>query len=72
VSALEAIAARISASVSEPIAIGDEQVRIGASVGIALASPGSCSMDVFLDAADAALYAVKAHERGGWRLTVLN
>jgi diguanylate cyclase (GGDEF)-like protein/PAS domain S-box-containing protein len=69
--ALEAIAARISESVARPFAVGDARVAIGASVGIAHASPGSCSIDVLMEAADAALYAVKAGGRGGWRIGLL-
>jgi diguanylate cyclase (GGDEF)-like protein/PAS domain S-box-containing protein len=72
VAALEAIAARISESVGRPFAVGEERVTIGASVGIAHASPGSCSIDVLMDAADAALYAVKAGGRGGWRVGALS
>ena len=63
---LGVIASRIAASIANPFAVGDERVTIGASVGIAHASPGSCSIDLLMDAADAALYAVKAAGRGGW------
>jgi diguanylate cyclase (GGDEF)-like protein/PAS domain S-box-containing protein len=69
--ALEAIAARISGSVSRPFAVGDARVGIGASVGIAHAAPGGCSIDVLMEAADSALYAVKADGRGGWRVGML-
>lgn len=38
------------------------------SVGIAHALPGSCSIDLLLEAADAALYQAKAGGRGGWSM----
>ena len=64
---LQSVAERLTAVVREPIRIGDESVRISASVGIAVAPPGECSIDVLLDAADSALYSVKESARGGWR-----
>jgi diguanylate cyclase (GGDEF)-like protein/PAS domain S-box-containing protein len=69
---LEAIAARIAQSIGRSFAVGDQRVTIGASVGIAHASPGSCSIDVLMEAADAALYAVKAGGRGGWQVGLLS
>jgi diguanylate cyclase (GGDEF)-like protein len=68
---LQAVASRISKAVAQPIMVGDERVEIGASVGVASAEPGSCSIGVLLDAADGALYAVKASGRGGWRVGLL-
>lgn len=64
---LSAVAERLTAEVRRPITIGDEVVQLSASVGVALAPPGECSIDVLLEAADAALYSVKETERGGWR-----
>ncbi|MGH9169852.1 MAG: diguanylate cyclase domain-containing protein [Acidimicrobiales bacterium] len=65
---LKAVASRISNSIAQPIIVGDERIEIGASVGVAHAAPGSCSIDVLIDAADTALYAVKANGRGGWQI----
>jgi GGDEF domain-containing protein len=64
---LQSVAERLTAVVRDPIPIGDESVSISASVGIAVAPPGGCSIDVLLDAADSALYSVKETARGGWR-----
>jgi diguanylate cyclase (GGDEF)-like protein len=64
---LSSVAERLTAAVRRPIAIGDEVVQLSASVGVALAPPGECSIDVLLEAADAALYSVKETDRGGWR-----
>jgi diguanylate cyclase (GGDEF)-like protein/PAS domain S-box-containing protein len=65
---LQSVAERLTAAVRGPIAIGDERVEISASVGLALAPPGRCSIDVLLDAADAALYTAKETERGTWQI----
>jgi diguanylate cyclase (GGDEF)-like protein/PAS domain S-box-containing protein len=64
---LQSVAERLTAVVREPIQIGDELVAISASVGVAVAPPGQCSIDALLDAADSALYSVKESARGGWR-----
>jgi diguanylate cyclase (GGDEF)-like protein/PAS domain S-box-containing protein len=65
---LTALAGRLVAAVADPVQVGDEQVTIGVSAGISLARPGSCSIDAVVEAADAALYEVKAAGKGGWRL----
>jgi diguanylate cyclase (GGDEF)-like protein/PAS domain S-box-containing protein len=65
---LELMAERLTQSFNEPIAIGDELVRVGGSIGISYAPPGACSTDVLIEAADAALYSVKASGRGHWRV----
>jgi diguanylate cyclase (GGDEF)-like protein/PAS domain S-box-containing protein len=64
---LSSVAERLTAEVRRPITIGDEVVQLSASVGVALAPPGECSIDVLLEAADAALYSVKESDPGGWR-----
>jgi diguanylate cyclase (GGDEF)-like protein/PAS domain S-box-containing protein len=70
-SVLQSVAERLTGAVRGPIAIGDEQVHISASVGLAFAPPGRCSIDVLLDAADAALYDAKETERGTWKVADL-
>jgi diguanylate cyclase (GGDEF)-like protein len=65
---LEAIAARLIGHVAEPLAIEGLTLEVGASVGVAVAEPGSVSGDALVEAADAALYEVKAGAKGGWRL----
>jgi diguanylate cyclase (GGDEF)-like protein len=66
---MQALAARLVEAISRPIALGDEELQVGASVGISLAAPGACSIDVLVDAADAALYEVKSGDKGGWHLS---
>jgi diguanylate cyclase (GGDEF)-like protein len=68
---LHTIAERLTATVRRPIRVGDETIAISASVGLATAPPGQCSIDVLLEAADAALYTVKESARGGWRVADL-
>jgi diguanylate cyclase (GGDEF)-like protein len=65
---LEDLAERLVSVVRAPIAIGDQEVSVGASVGVAMAEPASCSIDVLIDAADRALYRVKGANKGGWEL----
>jgi diguanylate cyclase (GGDEF)-like protein/PAS domain S-box-containing protein len=63
---LEALAERLLDAIGPPIVVGDTEVRVGASMGIAAAAPGTCSIDVLIDAADQALYQVKTSRKGGW------
>ncbi len=66
VAALEMLAERLLVTLRAPVTIGDREVTVGASIGIAAAQPGSCSIDVLVDAADRALYEVKGSQKGGW------
>jgi diguanylate cyclase (GGDEF)-like protein/PAS domain S-box-containing protein len=66
--ALAAVAERLTATVCRPVTIDDESVTVGASVGIAFAPPGACSIDALVEAADAALYDAKHEHRGGYRV----
>jgi diguanylate cyclase (GGDEF)-like protein len=65
--ALDAVATRVTAAMQSPIAVGRDRVTVGASVGIAYAAPGACTVDELIEAADAALYKVKETGRGAWR-----
>jgi diguanylate cyclase (GGDEF)-like protein/PAS domain S-box-containing protein len=65
--ALGEVAARITQSVAEPIEVGGEVVRVGATVGIASSPPGGLSIDALVDAADGALYEAKAADKGSYR-----
>ncbi|MCZ2859209.1 putative bifunctional diguanylate cyclase/phosphodiesterase [Blastococcus sp. VKM Ac-2987] len=58
------LADRLIASVSEPIATGTVQVRIGASIGVAVSRDGGTDADVLFAEADTAAYRAKAHGRG--------
>jgi diguanylate cyclase (GGDEF)-like protein/PAS domain S-box-containing protein len=66
--ALVSVAGRLTAAVEQSIQIDGESVSVGASVGIALAPPGSCTIDALVEAADGALYEAKRDERGGCRV----
>jgi diguanylate cyclase (GGDEF)-like protein/PAS domain S-box-containing protein len=65
--AAEQAADRLLAAVEEPFVVSTGEVRVGISVGIALAQRGETA-DSLLSAADAALYDAK--KRGGSRRTV--
>ncbi|MES2711457.1 MAG: EAL domain-containing protein [Pseudomonadota bacterium] len=61
------LALRIVAALSEPYQIQDQQLVIGASVGIALLPEDGEDPDTLLRHADLALYCAKAEGRGTWR-----
>jgi diguanylate cyclase (GGDEF)-like protein/PAS domain S-box-containing protein len=63
-----AIADRIVAAFGEPFVIGDLDVRIGASVGIATVTARELDGEMLLDSADQALYEAKNAGRGRWQL----
>lgn len=61
------LAARIIETLSAPYCIGDHQVIIGTSVGIAIAPDDGTSVDQLLKNADLALYRAKSDGRGVYR-----
>jgi diguanylate cyclase (GGDEF)-like protein/PAS domain S-box-containing protein len=63
-----AVAKRIIASVGRPTTIDGRGIRVTASVGVAVTSPGSNRVEGLLQRADTALYRAKAD--GGGRLSV--
>ena len=65
--ALRALAERIVAAVEAPVAIGQDSVRIGVSIGAAVRPYDGRDLDLLFARADAALYAVKAGGRSGMR-----
>ena len=64
--AAEEIARRLIASIAEPIMLGDREVGVGASVGIALSHEGDADVDALLRDADAAMYRAKLLGRSRW------
>jgi diguanylate cyclase (GGDEF)-like protein len=62
-----AVADRIVRSLSEPFDLDGVTVRVGASVGIAVAPQDATTSAALLTNADTALYRVKADERGSFR-----
>jgi diguanylate cyclase (GGDEF)-like protein/PAS domain S-box-containing protein len=61
------LAERLLAVIRAPITAGDDVLRVGSTVGLASCRAGSCSGDVLVAAADAALLAAKAEAKGTWR-----
>src|SRR5947209_8395656 len=54
------VAQRIAESLQAPFSLGDREVRVGVSIGIAMAEPNDSSVDVLLRNADLAMYRAKA------------
>jgi diguanylate cyclase (GGDEF)-like protein/PAS domain S-box-containing protein len=63
------LADRLISAVAEPIDVGGATVRVGASVGVALAAVGSPGSADLLEAADKALYEAKRQGKSCWRLS---
>ena len=62
-----ALAETIKTELCEPFDLGDHQVTVGASIGIAVAPRDGADSDVILKSADLALYAAKGGGRGAFR-----
>jgi len=60
----EQAAERVLAALSEPILLGEREVRIGASVGLAVADAAELDADTLLRNADLAMYVAKRHGKG--------
>lgn len=65
--ALTAVAERIVAVGAEPVVVDGEQLRVGLSVGVAIAGAGESGADL-VARADAAMYAVKHDGKGRYAL----
>jgi len=64
--AASGLAARIIASIAQPISIGDQTVEVGASIGISICPNDGADSDKLLRAADMAMYRAKEEGRGGY------
>ena len=63
-----ALAEKIIEVVGQPNSIDGHDVRVGASVGIAVAHPGDMNTENFLKSADLAMYSAKSDGRGTYRM----
>ena len=63
-----AVAAKLLAALSMPVRIGDHEMFIGASIGVALASAGEIDQGELLRRADVAMYEAKAAGKGIYRI----
>lgn len=66
--AVRELAARLTTSFRQPVCLGDAELSVRASMGIAIAPEHGATADALINAADIALYEAKAHEAGTWRL----
>jgi diguanylate cyclase (GGDEF)-like protein len=62
-----ALAEKISHALCEPFDLGDHQVSIGTSIGIAIAPRDGTNPDEIMKSADLALYSAKSGGRGSFR-----
>lgn len=62
-----ALAERLLQRLAEPVQVGSQQVRVGASIGIAFYPPDGHDGDALFKHADIALYCAKAAGRGTFR-----
>ena len=60
-----AVATRLADALRQPMTLGRVEVRIAASIGVALGGPGNESAGDLLRNADVAMYAAKGSSRGG-------
>jgi diguanylate cyclase (GGDEF)-like protein len=65
--AARALANRLLDAIDKPVVLGGQQVRVGVSIGIALAPRDGSNMDELLKKADVALYRTKTAGRNGYR-----
>lgn len=64
---VEALCARVIATIEQPIRVEEQEVFVGASVGIAMAPNDATAAAELLRYADIALYEAKAGGRNTWR-----
>ena len=61
------LAERLITAVQEPVTLGDQQVEVGLSIGLAFAANDGADGDSVFEHADLALYRAKADGRGRYR-----
>lgn len=66
--AAKALASKIIDAVRQPMRVSGQPVEVGASIGIAIATPGSETAEALLARADRAMYQAKETRRGGYRI----
>ena len=65
--AVSTMAQNLLNALAEPITLGEQAVKIEASIGIALYPENTETFEDLLKGADAAMYESKRHKRGGYR-----
>ena len=60
------IAGKVLAAIGAPFPVGDQRLRLGASIGIALYPEDGDEAPALIQRADAAMYCAKKHGRGGF------
>jgi len=67
-SEVSVIVSRILSAISEPYDLGDEELGVTTSIGVALYPDAGDSVDVLLKSADAAMYVAKEQGRNGYHV----
>ena len=62
------VADRLVEAIGAPVRLGDQEVRVAASVGIAYPRPGDTGTAGLLRRADLAMYRAKRNGRGRWEV----
>ena len=61
------IAKKVIATLKEPFMLGEHEVFVGVSVGIAIYPDGGCTVDELIQNADVAMYHVKSRGKDGYQ-----
>lgn len=61
------VARKLIESIGKPVSLGDAEVKVGASIGIALFGETNNNLEALLRAADTAMYAAKEAGRNGYQ-----
>lgn len=68
--AVETVARRVLSTLSSPVGLGDREIRLTASIGIALFPDHGRTPDALMHAADQAMYAAKSSREHGYAIAV--
>jgi diguanylate cyclase (GGDEF)-like protein len=60
------VAERLLSSLLQPVVVGDDELQLSASIGVAVGAAGACSVDELLRNADVAMYTAKLRGKGRW------
>lgn len=65
------VADKLIARIAEPFDLAGREIRVRASVGVAIATPATTCAESLLEQADAAMYRAKGDGGHGWHLAVM-
>lgn len=68
VAAAEILAAELLAALSRPVRVGNREIVVTASIGIAIGPRDGANVEALMRSADTAMYRVKQEGKNGWRV----